>query len=208
MKQKTFTLTVGVVFSIIAVLHVLRLLFGWEAVIGGWSTPLWVSWVAITVSGYLGYTAFKLQKMVSCYLDSGDEETVKEIPPSKEYKYLTARLQYLNEKIIQSFTLFIKLATTIVGGAFYLRLNLPNDAQMRMFFSQAVELLLVVVSLSMILLILNNLFAWQECQANLSKKYKGIKKAKGMRWWFSEAVMCLLIAGTSWGFHCYNPLRH
>ncbi len=60
MKQKTFTLTAGVVFSIIAVLHVLRLLFGWEAVIGGWNVPLWVSWVAMAVSGYLAYTAFKL----------------------------------------------------------------------------------------------------------------------------------------------------
>ena len=62
MKQKTFTLTAGVVFSIIAVLHVLRLLFGWEAMIGGWNVPLWVSWVAIAVSGYLGYTAFKLRR--------------------------------------------------------------------------------------------------------------------------------------------------
>jgi len=61
MGQKTFTLTVGVVFSIIAVLHVLRLLFGWEAVIGGWHVPLWVSWAALAVSGYLGYTAFKLR---------------------------------------------------------------------------------------------------------------------------------------------------
>ncbi len=62
MKQKNFALTTGVVFSIIAVLHALRLLFGWEATIGGWNVPLWVSWVAIAVSGYLGYTAFKLRR--------------------------------------------------------------------------------------------------------------------------------------------------
>lgn len=62
MKQKTFTLTTGAVFSIIAVLHALRLLFGWEAMIGGWDVPLWVSWAATAVSGYLAYTAFKLRR--------------------------------------------------------------------------------------------------------------------------------------------------
>ena len=62
MNQKTFTLTAGVVFSIIAVLHVLRLVFGWQAVIGSWNVPLWISWVAIAASGYLAYTAFTLGK--------------------------------------------------------------------------------------------------------------------------------------------------
>lgn len=62
MNQKTFTLTVGVVFSIIAVLHALRLLFGWQAVIGGWNVPTWLSGLALVVSGYLAYTAFKLRK--------------------------------------------------------------------------------------------------------------------------------------------------
>ena len=60
MKQKTFTMTTGVAFSIIGVLHVLRLLLGWEAMIGGWKVPFWVSGVAIALSGYLAYTAFKL----------------------------------------------------------------------------------------------------------------------------------------------------
>ena len=60
MNQKTFTLTAGVGFSLLTVLHALRLLFGWEAVIGGWNVPLWVSWVAIALSGYLAYTGFKL----------------------------------------------------------------------------------------------------------------------------------------------------
>ena len=62
MKQKTFTLTVGVVFSIIATLHVLRLLFGWEAIIGGWNVPLWVSWLAIVLSSFLACAAFKLSR--------------------------------------------------------------------------------------------------------------------------------------------------
>lgn len=60
MNQKTFTLTAGAVFSLVAALHALRLLCGWDAVIGGWTVPLWVSWAALAVSGYLAYTAFKV----------------------------------------------------------------------------------------------------------------------------------------------------
>ena len=59
MNQKTFALTTGVVFSLVALLHALRLLLGWDAVIGGWSVPMWLSWVALAVSGYLAYSAFR-----------------------------------------------------------------------------------------------------------------------------------------------------
>ncbi len=62
MTQKTFTLTSGVIFSLVAVLHALRLLLGWEAVIGGWQVPRWVSWPALALSGYLSYTAFTLKR--------------------------------------------------------------------------------------------------------------------------------------------------
>ncbi len=37
------------------------------------------------------------------------------IPEEKQYENLTTHLRYLNEKIIQSFTLFVKLASAIVG---------------------------------------------------------------------------------------------
>ena len=60
MSQKTFTRIAGLVFSLVAVLHALRILLTWDAVIGGWSVPMWVSWAALAVSGYLAYTAFRL----------------------------------------------------------------------------------------------------------------------------------------------------
>jgi len=62
MNQKTFTVTAGVVFSLIAVLHALRLLLGWEAAIGGWTVPSWLSWLALAAAGYLAYTAFSVGK--------------------------------------------------------------------------------------------------------------------------------------------------
>ena len=62
MKQKTFTRTVGTIFAIIAGLHLLRILLGWDAVIGGWQVPTCLSWLALAVSGFLAYTAFTLSK--------------------------------------------------------------------------------------------------------------------------------------------------
>lgn len=61
MKQKTFGVVSGVVFSLVTALHVLRVLLGWEAVIGGWVVPVWFSWLAIPVAAFLAFTAFKLK---------------------------------------------------------------------------------------------------------------------------------------------------
>jgi len=35
MSQRSFSLVAGAIFSCIALLHLLRIVFGWEAIIGG-----------------------------------------------------------------------------------------------------------------------------------------------------------------------------
>ena len=62
MSGKTFTRVAGVIFSLVALLHGARLVLGWEAVIGGWSVPMWVSWVALGLSGWLAYAAIRLSR--------------------------------------------------------------------------------------------------------------------------------------------------
>ena len=62
MSQKTFLLTVAAFFSLIGLLHLLRLVFAWEANIGGLIVPMWASWVAILVAGYLAYEGLRLGK--------------------------------------------------------------------------------------------------------------------------------------------------
>lgn len=62
MTQESFSVTAGVIFLIIAILHVLRIIIGWDAIIGGWAVPSWVSWLAIIVAGYLAYEGFRLAK--------------------------------------------------------------------------------------------------------------------------------------------------
>ena len=60
MDQKTFTFVSGVIFFLIAVMHVMRLAYGWEAVIGGYILPMWLSWAGAAISAYLAYAAYQL----------------------------------------------------------------------------------------------------------------------------------------------------
>jgi hypothetical protein len=60
MRQKTFSLVVGLIFLLIAFMHVLRLVLKWQAVLNGWSVPMWVSAIAIVISAYLSFEGLKL----------------------------------------------------------------------------------------------------------------------------------------------------
>lgn len=62
MSHKSFFQVTGVVFGVIALLHLARLVWGWQAEIGGWSVPMWLSVVAVVVAGFLSYQGFKLSK--------------------------------------------------------------------------------------------------------------------------------------------------
>ena len=53
-KRAYNTLTVAL-FLAAAVTHLLRIVFGWSAQIGGLDIPLWVSWLAVVVGGALAY---------------------------------------------------------------------------------------------------------------------------------------------------------
>ena len=62
MNHRTFLSVTGVIFLVIAVLHLLRAVLGWNAVIGSFTIPMWLSWVALVVAAFLAYSAFKLAK--------------------------------------------------------------------------------------------------------------------------------------------------
>ncbi len=57
MNDKLFHLIAGTIFAVVALLHALRIYLGWPVVIGGWSAPMWVSWIAVVVAGGLSYFA-------------------------------------------------------------------------------------------------------------------------------------------------------
>lgn len=60
MTRKLYLRIAGAIFGVIAILHVLRLLLGWSVVIGGYTFPMWFSWVGPFVAGFLAYEGFRL----------------------------------------------------------------------------------------------------------------------------------------------------
>jgi len=59
MDQRPYNIVTASLFLIIAVLHLLRIIFGWPARIGGLDIPLWLSWVALLVTGALAWFGFR-----------------------------------------------------------------------------------------------------------------------------------------------------
>lgn len=63
MTNKTYYASVTTIFIIVATLHFLRAMYGWEANIGGAEIPVWVSWAALLIAGYLAVRGIQgLQK--------------------------------------------------------------------------------------------------------------------------------------------------
>lgn len=62
MKEEKYLKVSGTLFGLIAALHLLRILYGWQAQIGGWEVPTWASWVALLVAAYLARAAFKFAR--------------------------------------------------------------------------------------------------------------------------------------------------
>jgi len=54
MKKPFTTIAVGI-FALVALVHVLRLVWGWEVTFQGGVVPLWVSWLGIIVAGGLAF---------------------------------------------------------------------------------------------------------------------------------------------------------
>lgn len=62
-NRKTYYEVTSLIFLIVAVLHAMRLLYGWDAVIGGVMVPLWASWAAVLIAGYLAYRGFTWKQL-------------------------------------------------------------------------------------------------------------------------------------------------
>ena len=60
MSRKAYLLVAASIFSLVCLLHLARIVFGWSLVIGSWSVPMWLSWVGLIVAGALAYFGFSL----------------------------------------------------------------------------------------------------------------------------------------------------
>ena len=59
MSQRTFSLIAAAVFSLIALGHAIRLLFGWHVTVENIVVPGWISWIGVAVATYLAYQALR-----------------------------------------------------------------------------------------------------------------------------------------------------
>ena len=62
MKDKTFINTAAVIFGIVALLHLWRAVGGLPLIVGTYELPVFLSYAAVLVTGYLSYWGFKLAK--------------------------------------------------------------------------------------------------------------------------------------------------
>jgi len=51
--NKPFTMVAILVFALVSLLHLLRLVFGWEATINNAAVPMWASVLALVITGGL-----------------------------------------------------------------------------------------------------------------------------------------------------------
>ena len=60
--SKTFFLVAGVIFAVVALVHLVRVVMDWSVTIGDWSIPMWVSWIALVVAGGLALLGLRLSE--------------------------------------------------------------------------------------------------------------------------------------------------
>ena len=65
MSEKLYLTISGVIFAIIALLHLLRILFQGPAMVGVWSVPLVISVMAVIIAGILTFWAFRLSRTLA-----------------------------------------------------------------------------------------------------------------------------------------------
>lgn len=64
LSSKMFYKVAGVVFAVVGLLHLLRVVLGWNLVYASWDVPAWLSLVAVVVLAYLSFNAFKLSGLL------------------------------------------------------------------------------------------------------------------------------------------------
>lgn len=58
MNKHTYVTVTATIFLVVTVLHLTRIVTGFEASMGGLVVPMWISWVGLAVAGFLSYTGF------------------------------------------------------------------------------------------------------------------------------------------------------
>jgi len=55
LSQKTYSFISGIIFAVVALVHLWRIAAGWEVIAYGTVIPMWVSWTGMIVAGILAF---------------------------------------------------------------------------------------------------------------------------------------------------------
>jgi hypothetical protein len=64
MNTKNYLIVSTLIFTVVAVMHLLRLMLGWSVVLGMTSVPLWVSVLALLISASVAIWGLSLVRRV------------------------------------------------------------------------------------------------------------------------------------------------
>ena len=62
MDKNQSLMIAAVVFGLIALLHLLRSVFSWDARIANFDVPVWFSYIAVIAAGYLAWHMYSASK--------------------------------------------------------------------------------------------------------------------------------------------------
>jgi len=63
MERKNLFLLSAVIFGVVSLTHLLRIVNDWTFLVNGQNAvPMWLSWLAFVLTGYLSYSFFNLKK--------------------------------------------------------------------------------------------------------------------------------------------------
>lgn len=57
--MKPATKIAALLLALVALVHLLRLIFGWDVVIDGWSFPVWGSLIGLIIPGALAFFMYR-----------------------------------------------------------------------------------------------------------------------------------------------------
>ena len=62
MGYKKYCLVSGIVFSLVALAHLLRIVDAMTIQVGDYAVPMWVSWIGLIVTAGLAFWAFRVSR--------------------------------------------------------------------------------------------------------------------------------------------------
>jgi len=57
-NKKRYYAIASTLFLLVGILHFIRIINGWELILGDYMIPMWMSWVAVALLGYLTIRGF------------------------------------------------------------------------------------------------------------------------------------------------------